>query len=332
MGRAARATGAGRRRILRCCVALVVVVAATPLSAHGSGLAPAPSYVTIQFGRSIEGSYTNPGCVPVPGILRLDTVVADLSALGLTAIGTVNVDRAGTMSEDCVNGDIYANWADLQALQATYGFDVVSEGLNHNSITGDTPPPATGPGSQIDESCGSLPTFTSEGFPNADGEFAYPDDMHTPTIQRQVVSTCFDYGRVYSYTPIVNRRASLKAPWFEKADNVLGGECNVQGMACYTLTTTVGRHYTNPAGWAAILRNETSNQWDDLQFYQLVTGASHQSTQFSWDCTSTNWKLHWTSHTEMYCLNDFLTIIAAIKPGVIDTTPSAVAKAWGRMP
>lgn len=293
--------------------------------------APAPAaYVTIQFGRAIEGSYTNPGCVPVPGIVRLDTAVADLAALHLTAIGTVNVDRASTTGEDCTNGDIYANWSDLQGLQKAYGFDVVSEGLNHNNITSDTPPPATGPGSQYDESCGSLAAFVGEGFTNAGGEFAYPDDVHTPAIQTNPVSTCFDYGRVYSYTPVINKRSNLRAPWFEQADNVLGGECNVKGLACYTLTTTVGRHYTNPAGWATILRNEAGNQWDDLQFYQLVTGSSTQSKAFSWDCTSTNWKLHWTSHTEMYCFNDFMTIIGAIRPGVIVTNPATVAIAWGR--
>lgn len=307
------------------------MAAALPVSAGASAPAHA-SYVTIQFGRSIEGSYTNPGCVAVPGILRLDTAVSDLSAKGLTSIGTVNVDRTSTPGEDCTNGDIYADWADLQALQSEYGFDLVSEGLNHNDITGDTPPPATGTGSQYDESCGSIASFVSEGFNNAAGEFAYPDDVHTPAIQRNTVGKCFDYGRIYSYTPIVNKQASLRAPWFEDADNVLGGECNVKGMACYALTTTAGRHYTNPAGWAAVLKNETPNEWDDLQFYQLVTGSSNQSTQYSWDCTSPNWTLHWTSHTEMYCLNDFLTIISAIKPGVIDTTPSVIAAAWGRTP
>jgi hypothetical protein len=180
------------------------------------------------------------------------------------------------------------------------------------------------------ESCGSLPDFTSEGFDNAWGEFAYPDDMHTPTIQKNVVGTCFAYGRVYSYTPTINIRSKITSPWFEDADNVLGGECNVKGMPCYSLTTTVGRHYTNPTGWAKILKNETGNEWDDLQFYQLVTGSSDQSTAFSWDCTSPNWELHWTSHTEMYCLNDFMTIIDAIKPGIIVTDPATVATAWGR--
>ena len=147
------------------------------------------------------------------------------------------------------------------------------------------------------------------------GSSRTPDDMHTSTIQRKVVSTCFAYGRVYSYTPTINVRSKLKAPWFESADNVLGGECNVVGMPCYTLTTTVGRHYTNPAGWANVLKNETGDEWDDLQFYQLVTGSSSQSKAYSWDCTSSNWKLHWTSHTEMYCLNDFMTIIAQHQAG-----------------
>lgn len=311
---------------LRLLVGVVALAAVAPVSlgAAASTSAAGPGYATIQFGRAIEGSYTNPGCVPVPGILRLDQAVADLHSLGLTAVGAVNVDRASTPAEGCTNGDIYANWADLQALSAAYGFQVVSEGLNHNDITGETM------AQQVAESCGSLPDFVSEGFTRAWGEFAYPDDMHTPAIQRNVVSTCFAYGRVYSYTPTINVRSKLKAPWFEKADNVLGGECNVAGMPCYTLTTTVGRHYTNPAGWANVLKNETGDQWDDLQFYQLVTGSSNQSKAYSWDCTSSNWKLHWTSHTEMYCLNDFLTIIASIKPGIVVTDPATVATAWGR--
>jgi hypothetical protein len=308
--------------------ALLVLSAAAlaTLAPVNVGAAPAtgPGYLTIQFGRSIEGSYTSPGCVPVPGILRLDQAVADLHALGLTATGTVNVDRASTPAEDCTNGDIYATWSDLQGLNATYGFQVVSEGLNHHDITKETKP------EQLAESCGSLPDFANEGFTRAWSEFAYPDDKYTTAIQKSVVSTCFAYGRVYSYTPTINVRSKVKAPWFEQADNVLGGECNVKGMPCYSLTTTKGRHYTNPAGWASVLKNETGGQWDDLQFYQLVAGSSDQSTTFSWDCTSPNWQLHWTSHNEMYCLNDFETIIASIQPGIVVTDPATVAVAWGR--
>jgi hypothetical protein len=32
----------------------------------------------------------------------------------------------------------------------------------------------------------------------------------------------------------------------------------------------------------------------------------------------------------MYCLNDFMPIIDAIKPGIIVTDPATVATAWGR--
>jgi hypothetical protein len=311
---------------------LPVLAVTSLLAAAGSLGSAAPSsvsaagaaYVTIQFGRSIEGSYTGPGCVPVPGILRLGQAVADLHSLGRMAVGTVNIDRASTASEDCTNGDIYANWTDLHNLNTSDGFQVVSEGLNHHDITNETL------AEQQAESCGSLPDFSNEGFTRAWGEFAYPDDKSTTAIQTNVVSTCFAYGRAYSYTPTINVRSLMAAPWFEKADNVLGGECNVSTLPCFSLTTTKGRHYTNPSGWARVLKNETANQWDDLQFYQLVTGSSSQSQTFSWDCTSTNWKLHWTSHNEMYCLNDFMTIIAAIQPGVLDVDPATVALAWGR--
>jgi hypothetical protein len=101
---------------------------AGPASVSVAGTA----YVTIQFGRSIEGSYTSPGCVPVPGILRLDQAVTDLHSLGMMAVGTVSIDRASTTTEDCTGGDFYANWADLHSLNTTDGFQVISEGLNHN--------------------------------------------------------------------------------------------------------------------------------------------------------------------------------------------------------
>ncbi len=282
------------------------------------------AYVTIQFGRSIEGSYTSPGCVPVPGILRLDQAVTDLHSLGRMAVGTVSIDRASTTTEDCTGGDFYADWADLQSLNTTDGFQVISEGLNHNDITQETP------AEQQADSCGALSDFTNQGFTRASGEFAYPDDNYTTAIQTNIVSTCYAYGRAYSYTPAINVRSAITAPWFEQADNVLGGECHVKTLPCYSLTTTKGRRYTNPYGWASVLKNEIGDQWDDIQFYQLVTGSSNQSTTFSWDCTSPNWKLHWTSHNEMYCLNDFMTIIGSIKPGVLVVDPATVATAWGR--
>lgn len=301
----------------------MAVLASTVLASR-TATAAGPGYVTIQFGRSIEGSYTTPGCVAVPGILRLDDAVADLHSLGLMAVGTVNIDRASTASEDCTNRDIYANWSDLHNLNASYGFGVVSEGLNHHDIVTETP------SEQRAESCGSLPDFNSEGFTRAWSEFAYPDDKYTTAIQTNIVSTCYAYGRIYSYTPTINVRAAMAAPWFEHADNVLGGECNVKGLPCYTLGTTKGRHYSNPNGWANELAHETGDEWDDLQFYQVVSGSSSMSSAFSWDCTSANWKLHWTSHNEMYCLNDFMKIVGSIQPGVLDVDPATVATAWGR--
>jgi len=41
-----------------------------------------PGYLTIQFGRSIEGSYLGKGCVRAPGFLTLAEVAADLQARG----------------------------------------------------------------------------------------------------------------------------------------------------------------------------------------------------------------------------------------------------------
>ena len=188
-----------RRRVVQrscvCALALVSAVAAlAPITAMASGsgaeVPPAgPGYLTIQFGRSIEGSYLGKGCVWAPGFLTLAEVVADLQAREFSATTTVVVDRTGSTTELCEGGDIYASWPDLQALAAD-GWSFASDGMTHNDIVTMS---RTG---QVEESCGSLGGFAQHGL-DGSGLFAYGDNKFSATIQKSIVEECYMYGRTY---------------------------------------------------------------------------------------------------------------------------------------
>lgn len=285
--------------------------------------AATPGYLTIQFGRAMW-TVAN-GCTAIPGALTLAQIAQDLQARSMTATGTVVVDRVDSGTKRyCQGDDMYANWTDLASLNTTYGWQFVSDGLTHGDMTKMTP------AQQQQESCGSLSPLESHGFNSAWGLFAYGDNHFTNQIQTNVVSTCFAYGRTYRGG--VNMRANMKAPWFQNTNSITGGECNVAGQACYKLSTTNGKHYESPATFEKLVAGEGSNQWIDLQFYRLVTGSGNISPELSWNCTSSNWQLHWTSSTEMYCQNDFDAIMSDVPAGVVTADPATVATAWGRTP
>jgi hypothetical protein len=67
-------------------------------------------------------------------------------------------------------------------------------------------------------------------------------------------------------------------------------------------------------------------QWLTLQSYILVTG----SRAGKWDCTSSDWRLHWSIDVERYCWSDYLHILDAIPGNVKVVDPKTVARAWGR--
>ena len=307
----------------------VVVVGAfgalTPLTAmasmSGTQLAPpGPGYLTIQFGRSIDGSYLGKGCVRAPGFLTLAEVAEDLEARGMAATTTVVVNRAGATTELCIGGDIYASWTDLQGLERE-GWSVVSDGMTHNDIV------TMSSSQQMEESCGSLADFTRYGL-NGSGLYAYGDSKFTTAIQRTIVATCFMYGRTYRGG--VNHRATMSSIGFQNTNSITGGACNKARQPCYTtIPGQAGKHYMSPVTLATMVAGEQGDQWIDLQFYRLVSGAVHNGA-YSWDCTSSDWTLHWTSQTEMYCQNDFDAILSKVPAGIVVTDPATVGTAWGR--
>jgi len=255
--------------------------------------------------------------------VSLFTVAADLAARGRTATGNVVVSRTGETQRICVGRyALHPTWPDLAFLRDAYGWSFVSAGQTYANMTLLTVP------EQQQESCGSLAAFTSHGHLRAHGLFAYANNKYTTAIQREVVSTCFAYGRQYAPTPTMRTTGT---PFFQKTWSVNGGRCADASLPCATMTVRNDRRYASPSVLAAFTR-AAPDQWAAVQFYRFVTGTSGGSTQFEWDCSSPDWRAHWTKDPETYCYVDFLRVIDAIPADVVVTDPLAVAAAWGRTP
>ena len=86
------------------------------------------------------------------------------------------------------------------------------------------------------------------------------------------------------------------------------------------------REYTLPTTLQKLVR---SPGWDIIQGYKFVTGAN-SSSGGSWNCTGAPAD-HWTSRGELYCYNDWRSVINAIPAASRVVTPSAIAQSQGRM-
>jgi hypothetical protein len=299
---------------------LVAVVTAT----GGAGAAtPGPGYLTISFGRTQWVATAR--CVPIANAVPLDRVAADMASRGMAGTGNVIVDRTRETGFLCVGYYmVEPGWDRLAMLRDTYGWSFVSASKSYADIT-----PLTA-ARQRDESCGTLAAFEAHGHTRAWGLFAYARNKYTSTIQSQVVSTCFAYGR--RYAEAANSRPTTVAPWFATTDDVTGGRCNDATLACSSLTD-VTRTYRSPVDLAAIV-NVAPDSWRNLQFYRLVTGTRGTvgGTGQRWGCKGTDWHAHWTSRPELYCYKDFLAVLDAVPDAVVVTDPAGVATAWGRVP
>jgi hypothetical protein len=263
-------------------------------------------------------------CVPLPGSVPLDVVAAELQERGLVATTTVvpAVTREGTSRACSTDIATHANWNDLASLRDSYGWTIVSSGATHRDITQMTP------AGQRAESCGSLTTLEAHGHNRAWGLFGYPNNKWTTQIQTDVVSTCFAFGRTYIVGPPAqfNERAEMAAPFFQKTESVDGGRCNNPALSCYK--GAGGGRYSDP-NYLASLMAPAGNEWSDVQAYRFVTGA-RSGTGSSWDCTSPDWRAHWTSRVELYCWTDYLAALEGISAETVVTDPATVAEAWGR--
>jgi hypothetical protein len=179
-------------------------------------------------------------------------------------------------------------------------------------------------------SCGTLPTFQSHGFTRAWGLFSYPGNYYNTTVQTNIVQHRFAYGRRY-LSPI--NSMPVPAPYFQNTYSVVDGLCNDSSLPCYTLKPRTSGRYRAPSILAGRM-HPGANQWSVVQMYKLVDGARANpgdGTAF-WDCTSPDWRAHYTSIAELYCWNDFLGALDQRSPDAVIIDPASVAEAYGRNP
>lgn len=309
----------GTKRVrLRRVVASVVLVAAFGLSAPAANASGGTNgaYLTFLFGRT-QWQKAGPSCVPPAGYHTLADAVQALSNQGYIGVGEGIINYFPNTGFNCTNGAMYPGWDELQTLHSTYGFQLVSEGNDYVDFSTLTS------AQQQSESCGSLPNFRSHGFMRADGLFAYPNNTWTTAAQTNVVSTCFSFGRRYNDNP---NQAPGSPPWWASIKSVNGGHCNDKSASCYTLNTNYP--YDLPSTLIS-KANVAAGTWQGIQFYTFVVGAG-SAGDASWNCNATNPADHWTSKGELYCWNDYLSIISSVPSGVTVTDPATVAAAWGR--
>ncbi|MFI9553881.1 hypothetical protein [Nonomuraea endophytica] len=286
---------------------------------------------TLMFGRS-QWQMVDPWCAPLRGSVPLAEVAAAMG--GVRATPTVVVARTGDGERSCAKGFAdYATWSDLAELRDRYGWQAVSHSqtypANFAALSGDR---------QRAESCGTLAAFEARGHTRAWGLFAYPNNKHSLAAQRDVVSTCFSYGRAYGTG--VNTRSGTAAPYFQKTWSFNGGRCADPARLCASWVPdgklksdpdNVNAYppYSSPEALAAFLSGG-AGQWRALQGYRFLRGkriAADGTGQ--WDCTGADWRAHWTNNAESYCLADFLGALGQVR-GATFTDPATVAEAWGR--
>ncbi|RAY11381.1 hypothetical protein DPM19_30620 [Actinomadura craniellae] len=278
-------------------------------------------YTTLLLSRSQWGVVDH-ACRPVPGAVPLDEVARELTARGVRATGTIVVNRALEAGRHCTpNFTDYAGWAELAGLQAAHGWRFVSHGATYANMT------ALTPAEQRTESCGSLTALAARGHTRAWGLFNYPNDQLTEAIQRDVVATCFAFGRRYG----TGGNRSAAPPYFQSTWSWPSGHCNDPTLTCYHWApglTAVPRRYTSPEELAARLSGGAGD-WQVAQGYKFLRGRRISASGQQWDCTGADWRSHWTNSAESYCLTDLLAAVSLAR-GAVYTDPATVAEAWGR--
>jgi hypothetical protein len=326
--------------------------ASSPTLPFAIGASTGTSYLTLSFGRSVYEQFDNAGCtIPTTGAMTLDQVLSQLYGLtpSLTAVGNVIIDRtSSTSTNTCVGNNTYPTWAQLSQWQSEYGFNVTSAGESyvHLAGAGAVTFPYTSPVNGMvipdlnTDVCGSLAVFAAHGF-DASGMFDYPDNQLTDTIQLSTTINCFDFGRIYDNGRNIEALNGTGLPhngggytgtqyWYAKTISINGGYCNDPSLTASCRTVKgVARAYQNVPELEALVKVDPG-QWVNLQAYRLVTGSKIDSSRNTWDCTSPNWQEHWTSQTELFCDNDYLSIMSSIPSTTVVTDPASVAAAWGR--
>jgi hypothetical protein len=275
-------------------------------------------FITLLFSRSQWAAHDS--CQVAAGSVTLEEIAADVAVRGWTGTGTIVTSQPPATGIRCIGDGLEPSWDTLARIHRDYRWEFVSHSQtapNMTTLSNDR---------VFEESCGSLPILYSHGFDRAWGLFAYPVNRFTTSMQSTIVSTCFAFGR--QYVGSRNLSSTMAAPWLANAWSVNGGACNDSSRSCYSLQTPY--RYVDPGRLASFLQVR-AGEWSIVQFYALVTGAK-LSGSLRWDCTSPDWRQHFTSKTEVYCWTDYQRALAAIPADAVVTDPATVAQAWGSNP
>lgn len=282
------------------------------------------AFLTLMFGRT-QWALTDSRCQPLPNTVALDEVAVALHNRGLVGTGGVVASQTADSALTCYHSAFYPSWSHLAQLRDDYRMSFVSAGTRYVDNT------LLSPTERYQNICGSLASMFAHGHDRAWGTFAYPSSKYNATLQTQVTARCFAYGRVYTAGRSHDDVAS-RSPWLERANSITGGACNDPALPCFDI-------YVAGSGGAARYYNRDQllrlmavgpGEWSTIYMYKFITGSRNAtgSGGARWDCTSADWRAHWTTVPETYCWGDFLAAIDAIPTGVTVTDPATVAQTW----
>lgn len=300
----------------------------TPAAAVETG-----GFLTVMAGRAEWAAAYN--CQTLPGAVDLLTVGQRLAARPrpLAAYGTaVGLWTHEAPPRNCTSIELSATWADLAALRDQYGWTFGSNGADRTKLPGATL------AEQWTTSCGALKALRAHGHWRAAGLFAWPKGGDVNDVdaaaQRDVVSKCFSYSRTYDLLPPYprNSQGSMDPSGFQVTHTLRGGTCHDPdpAAACRSVVTSAGYSYDDPADLAALVQ-VPAGQWAVLQFHLLVEGSRTTGAGARWDCSSPDWRQHWSTVDDFYCWADFESALNAIPSTVALADPLTVAQAWGRV-
>jgi hypothetical protein len=300
------------------------IAAVLSLAILAAAAAPAQAGdVTIMFGRG-QLEQVDSQCRPMANTVDLWTIANDLRRRGMAATVPVTASQIGTTNHVCTGNALYPTWSDLASFRDDYGWSMIPRGRTNASLKTVTDPAV------LDANvCGSLQALYDHGHMRAWGMYAWPQNRWTLDQEQTYVPRCFAFGRRYAGAGTSNP-LPVEAPYYwARTISVNGGRCADTTLACHTMTVRNDRSYMQPSTLIRTGARSGSGYWTIFQWYRLVTGShGRPGDTIAWSCSSSNPAQHWTSYAEIYCYNDYQTVIGSLDPTRV-TDPAGVALELG---
>jgi hypothetical protein len=283
-----------------------------------------PRYLTIVFGRSMIAQ-SDRLCRVLSGAVPLARIAEELTARGVRATGNVTLEDVGAPGlPHCADGVRYADWDYLARLRDVHGWSFHSRGAPEGASA------STPRGARAAMACRGLAVLYEHGHDEAWAMYSPPSDTPEAHLRAGPAGGCHAFARAYG---AVSNPVPVAAPYVVVTRSVNGGRCNDPSLPCSRMAIRGGRRYESPDALAALAnaRDQVGERWTMLQWYRIVDGAyGMPGRRPAWDCTSADWRRHWTTLPETYCLADFRRVLDGLDEGVVVTDPAELARRQGR--